>query len=149
MVDEEGYLTEVAGCPPDALSKGGQNWGNPLYNWDNLEHTDFSWWKERMRINTKLYDVIRLNHFVGIVKDYCVPAGDEDGTNGKWRKAPGKKLADAICEAGMVWIHTRPGPVTRVLKKPSPPKSLFFNPATLTISIFTETSIAARYPVSI
>ncbi len=99
MADEEGYLTEVAGCPPDAFSKGGQNWGNPLYNWDALEETDYSWWKERIRINTKLYDVIRINHFVGVVKDYCVPAGDEDGTNGKWRKAPGKKLADAICEA--------------------------------------------------
>ncbi|MBR5897454.1 MAG: 4-alpha-glucanotransferase, partial [Lachnospiraceae bacterium] len=40
MVDEKGFLTEVAGCPPDALSKGGQNWGNPLYNWDGLEDTD-------------------------------------------------------------------------------------------------------------
>ena len=99
MVDDEGYLTEVAGCPPDALSKGGQNWGNPLYNWDSLEDEDYFWWKERIKINTRLYDVIRINHFVGVVKDYCVPAGDEDGINGKWRKAPGKRLTDAICEA--------------------------------------------------
>lgn len=98
-VNRHGFLDEVAGCPPDALSKGGQSWGYPLYNWQNMEEDDFIWWKERIAINTRLYDVIRINHFVGIVKDYCVPANAPDAKKGQWRKGPGKKLTDAIEEA--------------------------------------------------
>lgn len=98
-VNKNGFPDEVAGCPPDALSTGGQSWGNPLYNWEKLEKENFKWWTERIRINTRLYDVIRINHFVGIVKYYCVPAGDRDALNGKWRKGPGKKLTDAIEKA--------------------------------------------------
>lgn len=98
-VDEKGYFDEVAGCPPDAYSKGGQIWGYPLYDWDSMEAEDFKWWQERIKINTKLYDVVRLNHFVGMVKDYCVPKGEKDATNGKWKKGPGKKLTEAIEKA--------------------------------------------------
>ncbi len=98
-INRHGFLEEVAGCPPDALSNKVQRWGNPLYNWENMEDEDFLWWRERIRINTKLYDVIRINHFVGTVKYYCVPAGKSDNVIGKWKKGPGKKLTDAIEEA--------------------------------------------------
>jgi len=98
-INEEGYLDEVSGCPPDALSEGGQIWGTPLYDWENLEESDFLWWRERIAQKTKFYDVIRMNHFVGIVKYYCVLADAKDAKNGKWKKGPGKKLTDAIEEA--------------------------------------------------
>lgn len=99
VVNSKGFLDEVAGCPPDALSAGGQIWGNPLYDWDRMEEDSFDWWKERISINTHLYDVIRINHFVGIVKYYCVAANATDAQNGKWKKGPGKKLTDVITEA--------------------------------------------------
>ena len=86
----------VAGVPPDAFSETGQLWGNPLYRWDVQEKTDFEWWKERMRSSARLYDVVRIDHFIGVVRYYTIPAGAEDGRIGEYLKGPGKKLTDAI-----------------------------------------------------
>lgn len=99
MIDEKGYMDEVAGCPPDALSNEGQIWGNPLYNWDVMEKNGYSWWKNRITMNASIYDVIRINHFVGIVRYYSVPAGNKDARFGRWRKGPGKKLTEVIEQA--------------------------------------------------
>jgi len=39
----------VAGVPPDYFSATGQLWGNPIYDWQALQHTDFAWWLARLR----------------------------------------------------------------------------------------------------
>src|SRR5207249_4440097 len=44
LLDEHRRPTHVAGVPPDFFSKTGQHWGNPLYDWAELERTSFSWW---------------------------------------------------------------------------------------------------------
>lgn len=95
----DGHLCESAGWPPDALSKNGQNWGTVLYNWGVMAGDGYRFFRERVLTNTKLYDVIRVNHFVGLVKSYAVPIGAKDGTSGKWKKGPGKELADVIADA--------------------------------------------------
>ena len=89
----------VAGVPPDAFSDDGQLWGNPLYDWDKIEETGFAWWKDRMRASARLYDVVRIDHFIGVVQYYSIPYGAEDGKTGEWKQGPGKKLTDAIDEA--------------------------------------------------
>ena len=97
LLDEENLTPlKVAGVPPDAFSETGQLWGNPLYRWDVQEKTDFAWWKERMKASTRLYDVVRIDHFIGVTQYYAIPAGSEDGKTGEWLKGPGKKLTDAI-----------------------------------------------------
>ena len=50
---------------------------------------------------------------------------------------------------GIVCKITLPGPLTTVLKTPSPPTSIFFTPFTVTTSIVQVSSIAAKYPVLI
>ena len=99
LLGADGRPNVVAGCPPDAFSDYGQKWGNPIYNWTKMEKEDFPWWRRRMKANAKLYDVIRIDHFIGVVKYYSIPAGDEDARGGKWNKGPGKKLTDAIEES--------------------------------------------------
>ena len=96
LLDEEGNPTVVAGCPPDAFSDDGQRWGNPIYNWEAMEKDGFTWWKERMRANAALYDIIRIDHFIGVVRYYSIPASEMTAKGGKWNKGPGKKLTDAI-----------------------------------------------------
>ena len=86
----------VSGCPPDVFSITGQRWGNPLFDWDVMEANDFSWWRARVRSSAVLFDIIRLDHFVGMVRYYSIPEEETDGRNGIWRKAPGKKLTEAI-----------------------------------------------------
>ena len=86
----------VAGVPPDAFSDKGQHWGNPLYDWDYHKKTDFAWWKRRMEASAKLYDVLRIDHFIGVVQYYSIPYGVETAKEGRWEKGPGKKLTDAL-----------------------------------------------------
>ncbi len=99
LLKEDGTPAMVAGCPPDAFSDDGQKWGNPLYHWDYMESTGFDWWKKRMQANALLFDIIRIDHFIGIARYYSIPAADETARNGKWNKGPGKKLTDVIEEA--------------------------------------------------
>lgn len=88
----------VAGCPPDAFSDEGQLWGNPLYNWDLMEKEGFAWWKKRMSVALKTYDIIRIDHFRGFESFYSVPYGSENAVNGKWVKGPGMKLFNSLTE---------------------------------------------------
>ncbi len=34
----------VAGAPPDAYSRSGQLWGNPLYDWPAMQRRGYRWW---------------------------------------------------------------------------------------------------------
>lgn len=98
-LDEDFKQVNVAGVPPDAFSADGQLWGNPLYDWEQMEKCDFAWWKERMASNSKLYDYIRIDHFIGVVNYYSIEANCKNAKEGVWRTGPGKKLTDAIDSA--------------------------------------------------
>lgn len=95
-LDKEGRPVEVAGCPPDAFSDDGQKWGNPLYDWERMEKDGFHWWERRIKANGRLFDIIRIDHFIGVARFYSIPAGDPDARGGRWNKGPGKKLTDVI-----------------------------------------------------
>lgn len=99
QLDKNLEAKEVAGVPPDAFSDLGQRWGNPLYDWKKLGEQDFFWWRKRMEHSSKLYDIIRIDHFIGMTKYYAIPAKDDDARNGKWKKGPGMKLIKAINES--------------------------------------------------
>lgn len=86
----------VSGCPPDSFSSTGQLWGNPIYDWDEMEKDNYSWWILRIRESFKLYDVVRIDHFRGFEAYWEVPYGDKTAENGKWVKGPEMKLINAI-----------------------------------------------------
>ena len=83
QLDESLTPTDVAGCPPDAFSEDGQLWGNPLYRWDVHGQQGFSWWIRRLKAASRLYDVIRIDHFRGFEAYWSVPFGDTTAKNGK------------------------------------------------------------------
>ena len=78
----------VAGCPPDFYAHEGQNWGNPLYNWEYLKETHYDWWINRLSSVQKLYDVIRIDHFRGFESYFSIDYGT-DARQGRWEKGPG------------------------------------------------------------
>ena len=90
---------EVAGVPPDYFSEEGQLWGNPIYDWDKMEQDGFSWWKERIKAESELYDMLRIDHFRGLASYWSVPYGSKTAKNGEWKQGPGMKLFDAIKDA--------------------------------------------------
>lgn len=98
LLNEQGMPDYVAAALPDKFSENGQIWGNPLYNWEAMEETGFDWWKRRMQVAVRMFDVVRVDHFLGIVKNYSVPYNATDTANGKWFKGPGRKLTDALNE---------------------------------------------------
>lgn len=95
-LDENLEPIDVAGCPPDAFSEDGQLWGNPLFRWDAMRENDYAWWTMRMERMSKLYDVIRIDHFRGFDSYYAIPGHDNTARNGSWRKGPGIELFEAI-----------------------------------------------------
>ncbi len=96
QVDEDCLPTAVAGCPPDAFSKTGQLWGNPLYNWEYHKQTGYQWWVRRMKRSFQLYDTVRVDHFRAFAEYYSIPADEETAMNGKWMPGPGIALFQTI-----------------------------------------------------
>ena len=86
----------VAGCPPDAFSKNGQYWGNPIYDWDGMEADGFHWWVRRIGAAARFFDVIRIDHFRGIESYWSIPAHHKTARYGQWVKGPGMALINAI-----------------------------------------------------
>lgn len=98
-LDERKKPIHVAGVPPDCFSADGQRWGNPLYRWKTMQKDHFNWWYQRMKANAALYDVIRIDHFIGIVHYWSIPSSCPTAVEGKWIKGPGKKLTKVIRKA--------------------------------------------------
>jgi len=86
----------VAGVPPDAFSKTGQLWGNPLYDWEAMRRDEFKWWAERVRATLSHVDVARVDHFRGFAAYWEVPAGHETAERGRWVDAPGRELFESL-----------------------------------------------------
>ncbi|WP_434683761.1 4-alpha-glucanotransferase [Pseudanabaena minima] len=98
-LDPDTYeVSQMAGVPPDYFSATGQLWGNPVYNWEYLQETDFAWWIDRFRFLNRYVDIIRIDHFRGFEAFWQVPAGEETAINGEWELAPGAKLFNKLRE---------------------------------------------------
>ena len=98
LMDEENHLTDVAGVPPDYFSEDGQLWGNPLYDWAEMEKDGFSWWKDRLSFALELFDGVRIDHFRGFESFWAVKGTEKTAKNGKWVKGPGMKLISVFNE---------------------------------------------------
>ena len=99
QLDVQGVPTGVAGCPPDYFAKDGQLWGNPLYDWQKMSADGYRWWKKRIRAASRLFDVIRIDHFRGLESYWSIPYGEETARNGKWVKGPDHDFIRALKES--------------------------------------------------
>jgi 4-alpha-glucanotransferase len=88
----------VTGAPPDQFSAIGQKWGNPNYNWPEMEKNGFQWWINRVAFNLRHYDIIRLDHFRGFAATWEIPADNPDPRSGYWSPVPGHNLFHCLGE---------------------------------------------------
>lgn len=106
QLDESRRPYKVAGVPPDYFSADGQRWGNPLYNWDYLKQTGYAWWLNRLRSMGEIYDIVRVDHFIGFANYYSIPASEQTARIGEWIDAPGidffKKVKEELPELCVV-----------------------------------------------
>jgi 4-alpha-glucanotransferase len=96
--EETGEAALMAGVPPDYFSETGQLWGNPVYNWEELQKTDFHWWIGRVEGILEYADLIRIDHFRGLEAFWAVEKGEQTAINGKWYKAPGEAFFTVLGE---------------------------------------------------
>ena len=96
QLDERNIPKEVAGVPPDYFSEDGQLWGNPLYNWDAMKADGYGWWIRRVDGASRLYDILRIDHFRGLESYWAVPYGEPTAKNGRWIKGPGMDLVGVL-----------------------------------------------------
>jgi 4-alpha-glucanotransferase len=89
----------VAGTPPDAFTRNGQLWGNPLYDWPALRRRGYRWWVRRLAHTFSLYDLARIDHFRGFVAYWEVPRSARHARSGRWRRGPGRAVFDAAHKA--------------------------------------------------
>jgi 4-alpha-glucanotransferase len=89
FVDRDGRLPVVAGVPPDAFSATGQRWGNPLYRWAVHRRSGYAWWFQRLRATLRRFEATRLDHFIGFVRYWEVPAREKTAIVGRFRPGPG------------------------------------------------------------
>lgn len=96
LLDEEYRPSFVAGVPPDYFSATGQRWGNPIYNWENLQKKDFTFWVNRLKYSSELYDIIRIDHFRAFDTYWKIVASCETAVDGEWMEAPGYALFNEL-----------------------------------------------------
>lgn len=96
QLDEKRQPLGVAGCPPDGFSPTGQLWGNPLFDWEVHENTKYQWWIQRIGYLSKVYNVLRIDHFRGFDSYFAIPYGASDASGGQWQEGPGMKLFRAM-----------------------------------------------------
>ncbi|MBX3258540.1 MAG: 4-alpha-glucanotransferase [Labilithrix sp.] len=95
-LDGAGLPRHIAGVPPDYFSATGQRWGNPLYRWGVLAKSGYRWWIDRFKAALRRFDVVRLDHFIGFVRYWQIPAHEPTAIGGRWMKGPGRALFDAV-----------------------------------------------------
>lgn len=99
LLDKDNSPSFVAGVPPDYFSEDGQLWGNPLYNWGEMEKDGYKWWTDRLVHMLSMFDGVRIDHFRAIESYWSVPNGAKTARCGKWEKGPGERFIDIIKEA--------------------------------------------------
>jgi 4-alpha-glucanotransferase len=98
-LDTRGRPTHVSGVPPDAFSDDGQLWGHPQYDWPAHHRQGFRWWINRFERTFRLFDAVRIDHFLGFSRVWSVPARSRTARRGKWVPSPGYELFKALGRA--------------------------------------------------
>ncbi|MFH0797592.1 MAG: 4-alpha-glucanotransferase [Candidatus Omnitrophota bacterium] len=81
-------LEFAAGAPPDMFCAKGQRWGNPgtpTYNWERISSDGYRYLKERLRYAEHFYDIVRIDHIVGLFRIWSIFCGEpleNEGLNG-------------------------------------------------------------------
>jgi len=69
------------GCPPDAFASEGQNWNLTPLSPTRLMQTGWRYWRAVLRATLAHAGVLRIDHIMGLFRQYWIPLGasDRDG----------------------------------------------------------------------
>ena len=75
-------LDLAAGAPPDMYCAKGQRWGVPTYNWETIAGDGYAYLKEKLKCAGNFYDMIRVDHVVGLFRIWSIPFNDPTENEG-------------------------------------------------------------------
>jgi 4-alpha-glucanotransferase len=116
---DEFRLDVSTGVPPDAFSPTGQDWGLPAYRWDVIRKGGYAWMRQRGRRMACLYDMLRVDHTIGLYRTYGRPThGDPFFTPSEEpdQIAQGEAVLRALGESGIGLIAEDLGVVPDFLR---------------------------------
>ncbi|MFH1189296.1 MAG: 4-alpha-glucanotransferase [Candidatus Omnitrophota bacterium] len=101
-------LDFAAGAPPDMYCAKGQRWGMPTYEWERIAADKYKYFKEKLGYAENFYDILRVDHVVGLFRIWSIPydePAESEGLNGKfdppdedvWR-AHGSKILSVMSD---------------------------------------------------
>ncbi len=68
------------GAPPEPFftedkftAKWGQNWGIPLFRWDAMKANGYAWWRRRVAVTARVFDLFRIDHVLGFFRIFAFP----------------------------------------------------------------------------
>ncbi|MCX7706370.1 MAG: 4-alpha-glucanotransferase [bacterium] len=75
-------LEFVAGAPPDMYSAYGQRWGMPILDRYVLRSNDYRYIAEKLRYLDNFFDIIRIDHVVGLFRIWVIPKDEPEENHG-------------------------------------------------------------------
>ncbi len=97
-----------AGAPPDMYSPDGQNWGFPIYNWEEQEKDNFAWWRRRLAVAEKYYRAYRIDHVLGFFRIWASSRADYSSALGRfvpYKPVTSGDLKKLGCDKGRIrWL---------------------------------------------
>ncbi len=93
---DDGRPEVVAGVPPNP-GDDGQEWGNPVYDWEYIRDTDYEWWHQRLDRLLSQVDIARIDHFKAFDEYWAIPS-DQEPAAGEWRPGPGADFFERMDE---------------------------------------------------
>ena len=116
-------MRSSAGAPPDDFSVTGQNWGFPIYNWEEMAKDGYAWWKTRFRKMAEYFDAYRIDHILGFFRIWEVPLDAVNALLGefnpslpytadeiRWRGVdfdPSRDVAHDYSSDNVLWLEYR------------------------------------------
>ena len=73
-----------AGAPPDMYSPDGQNWGFPIYNWEEHEKNNYAWWRQRLTVAERYYQAYRIDHVLGFFRIWSSSRNNSSASLGRY-----------------------------------------------------------------
>lgn len=96
LLDKNNEPLFISACPPDYFSPEGQVWGTPVYNWEYLRNQNYKWWLNRLKFMGEIFDIVRIDHFIGLHTFYAIPCEQNSQLSGVFKQADGMKFIDSI-----------------------------------------------------
>ncbi len=96
FVDDACVPSCVGGVPPDSFTDEGQLWGNPVYNFKEMEKDGFAWFISRINHMKNYFDILRLDHFRGFSAYWEIDSKSKSAKTGVWKKGPGQKFFNKL-----------------------------------------------------